>query len=78
MHFSIIVDGGPKTILFVMDGQICDGGEHRQFGWGRFNPNFRSANGSRSFKISPTVGNIRIYDRAIRVSEAVGNFLVEK
>ncbi|MDO9542753.1 MAG: sialidase family protein, partial [Kiritimatiellia bacterium] len=40
-HVVVIVDGGPKLILFVVDGVLCDGGEHRQFGWGRYNPNLR-------------------------------------
>jgi hypothetical protein len=35
-HVAVIVDGGPKVITFVVDGVLCDGGETRQFGWGRF------------------------------------------
>jgi len=41
-HVAIIVDGGPKIITFVVDGRLCDGGQDRQFGWGRFNPQLRS------------------------------------
>ena len=74
-HVAVIVDGGPKLISFIVDGQICDGGEVRQFGWGRFNPNFRNARGSDLIKITPDVSNLRIYTRAISTSEAVGNFL---
>ena len=28
-----------------INGKLCDGGDARQFGWGRLNPNFRSAAG---------------------------------
>ncbi len=43
-HVVIIVDGGPKLILFVANGVLCDGGEARQFGWGRYSPHLREAN----------------------------------
>ncbi|MBK8021510.1 MAG: hypothetical protein IPK19_08785 [Chloroflexi bacterium] len=36
-HVTIVVDGGPKIITFIVDGVLCDGGEVRMFGWGRFN-----------------------------------------
>ena len=73
-HITIIVDGGPKIISFVIDGQICDGGTTRQFGWGRFNPNIRSANGAKALLVSDAVSKLKIYDRPITVSEAVGNY----
>ena len=46
-HVVVIVDGGPKIITFIVDGQLNDGGDARQFGWGRFSPNLRDVNGSR-------------------------------
>jgi len=73
-HLVAIVDGGPKLILFVVDGMLSDGGEHRQFGWGRFSPNLRDANGAGRLAISGAVRGLRIYDRALRVSEAIGNY----
>ena len=73
-HITIIVDGGPKIISFVIDGQICDGGAERQFGWGRFNPNFRSVNGSDKILVSDVISELKIYDRPITTSEAIGNY----
>jgi hypothetical protein len=77
-HFVITVDGGPRIITFVVDGVLCDGGDNRQFGWGRFSPGLRSANGSAVLQIGPrldgAVQALRIYQRALRTSEAVGNF----
>lgn len=72
-HIAIIVDGGPKIISFVVDGELNDGGDYRQFGWGRFNPNFRSANGG-DLLVGERVSMLRLYDRALRVSEVVNNF----
>jgi hypothetical protein len=40
-HVVIVVDGGPKIISFIIDGVLCDGGEFRMFGWGRFSPLLR-------------------------------------
>ena len=45
-HLVAIVDGGPKIISFVVDGQFNDGGTFRQFGWGRYSPNLREVNAS--------------------------------
>jgi len=73
-HVVITVDGGPKIITYVVDGILCDGGDERQFGWGRFSRNLRTPNGTATLKIAPAVNSLRIYNRALRTSEAVGNF----
>ncbi len=77
-HIAVIVDGGPKIISFVVDGKFNDGAEHRQFGWGRFNPNMYDVNGDDELSIGPTlngeVKKVRIYNRYLRTSEAIGNF----
>jgi hypothetical protein len=73
-HVVITVDGGPKIITFVVDGILCDGGEDRQFGWGRFSPTLRTPTGAATLKIAPAIQSLRIYNRALRTSEAVGNY----
>ena len=73
-HVVITVDGGPKIITFVVNGVLCDGGEERQFGWGRFSPALRAPNGSPTLKIAASIQSLRLYNRALRTSEAVGNF----
>ncbi len=74
-HVTAIVDGGPKLILFLVDGVVCDGGVHRQFGWGRYSPTLRTPNGAASLRVDPErVLSLRLYGRALRVSEAVGNW----
>jgi hypothetical protein len=73
-HIVITIDGGPKIITFVVDGVLCDGGDERQFGWGRFSPTLRTPTGAATLKVAPAVRALRIYGRALRTSEAVGNF----
>ncbi|PAW63059.1 MAG: hypothetical protein B9S34_14975 [Opitutia bacterium Tous-C1TDCM] len=72
-HVVVTVDGGPKIITFVIDGVLADGGDERQFGWGRFSPALRSVQGADTLKIAPAVRRLRVYTRALRTSEAVGN-----
>jgi hypothetical protein len=77
-HVVAIVDGGPKIISFVVDGVMCDGGDQRQYGWGRFDPALGDVNGSANIRIGSNAGDrvhiLRIYDRYLRTSEAVGNY----
>jgi hypothetical protein len=73
-HLVVTVDGGPKIITFVVDGVLCDGGDQRQFGWGRFSPTLRTPNSDAGLRISKPVQSLRLYNRALRTSEAVGNF----
>jgi hypothetical protein len=73
-HVVITVDGGPKIITFVVDGVLCDGGDDRQFGWGRFSPTLRTPRGADTLRIGPSVQSLRLYNRALLTSEAVGNF----
>ena len=77
-HLTLIVDGGPKIITFVVDGHLCDGGEDRQYGWGRFSPDLREANGGDILRNGPdmkgSIHSLRVYNRALRTAEAVGNY----
>jgi hypothetical protein len=73
-HVTAVADGGPKVIVFVANGQVCDGGDERQFGWGRYSEHFRGPAGTGPLKLHKAVKHLRVYDRAVRVSEAVGNF----
>jgi hypothetical protein len=75
-HAVIIVDGFTKTMMFVIDGVLCDGGEERQFGWGRFHRDLLHVNAGKLSVNRPSSGSlslVRIHERALRVSEAVGN-----
>ncbi|HOX39268.1 MAG TPA: exo-alpha-sialidase [Candidatus Brocadiia bacterium] len=74
-----IVDNGPRIIAFVVDGVLCDGGEARQFGWGRYGGRIGDVSGSGNLKIgSPGlkdgITRVRVFTRAVRISEAVAGF----
>jgi len=76
-NLAVVVGGGPKIVLFVVDGVLCDGGDSRQFGWGRFSPHLQNVTGGPDLRIAPAlrgrVRSLRLYTRALRVSEVVGN-----
>ncbi len=73
-HVVVNIDGGPRLISYVIDGRLHDGGESRQFGWGRFSPNLRDVNGAGQLRISPAVGFLRVYRRVVLTCEAVARF----
>jgi hypothetical protein len=77
-HVVFIVDGGPGIVSCVVDGRFSDGSAHvRQFGWGRFDRKIGAVGGG---KLTLPTGagadiiRLRIYNRYLRTSEAVGNF----
>ena len=76
-HIVVVVDGRAKAITFVVDGILNDGGAERQFGFGRFNPTIKDVSGGRDVRIAPMLRgelrHVRLYNRALRISEAVGN-----
>jgi hypothetical protein len=73
-HIVAIVDAGPKIITFVVDGQLCDGGADRQFGWGRYLEPLRDVSGSAELRVATSVEIVRVYGRYLRTSEAVAGF----
>lgn len=77
-HIAFVVDGGPKIITVMVNGVLNDGGEVRDCGWGRFHPESDDVNGLASAKVAAglfgDMNLLRIYDRALRTSELVGNW----
>ncbi|NSW53259.1 MAG: exo-alpha-sialidase [Anaerolineae bacterium] len=76
-HAVVVVDGGPRIISWIIDGQFNDGGPQRQFGWGRFSADMRDANGAAQWRIPPAfdgeIGLLRVYGRALLTSEVIAN-----
>lgn len=77
-HLSIIVDAGPKVVLFVVDGQLLDGGEHSRQGWRRCTPDLRDISGARRLSApvnaAAIVERARVFSRPLRTAEAAQNF----
>jgi len=76
-HVGIVIDYGPKLILFIVDETLCDGGDERQFGWGRFHPDLGNVHSGRRLHVASDfrgeVHAVRIYDRPLLCSEMIGN-----
>jgi hypothetical protein len=75
---TVIVDGGPKIVSYVIDGAFNDGGAVRDYGWGRFDAAMDDVNGLAQARFAPAIFGqvklLRIYDRYLTTSEAVGNW----
>ena len=67
-----------QIIMWMVDGQLCDGGGQVSAGWA-FTPQFVDVNNpvSATAKVAPSYGgqllNASIYTRALRVSEAAAS-----
>jgi hypothetical protein len=70
-HVVANIDGGPRVIGYVIDGRFCDGGDERQFGWGRFSPYLRHVNGAAQLRLAPCVTGLRLYGRVLLTCEAI-------
>ena len=77
-HVVAIVDGGAKVISFVVDGQVCDGGAARPYGWAKFARDLRMIPTTKSLRLAPSLhgelGGVRIYNRRLYVSDVIGNW----
>jgi hypothetical protein len=76
-HVAFVVDAGPGIVSVVIDGALCDGGEERQFGWGRFDSNIGNAPGSGTIKCDAAgirIHRLRIYNRYLRTAEVIQNY----
>lgn len=75
-HLGIIIDGGPKAIVFIVDGRIDDGGTVRQFGFGRYNAHLLGADGAEQAEVGGANGiktlYFALYARALMVGELIG------
>lgn len=73
-HVVAIVDAGPRVISFVVDGQLCDGGKQRQYGWHRYPDPIDNITGTGTVSVDATVQHFRLYNRYLRTSEAVAHY----
>lgn len=71
-HIGLIADGGPRLLLWLVDGLLNDGGATRQFGWGRYAAGLAAVDLSKA-RVHPAIRQLHCYSRPLRVSEMVGN-----
>jgi len=77
-HLAIIIDQGPRLISFVIDGVLCDGGPHRQFGFTHYDTDLQACIVSGNVTLHPEFSGVlhtlRVYNRHLLVSEAVSHY----
>ncbi|SDL39950.1 BNR repeat-like domain-containing protein [Siphonobacter aquaeclarae] len=77
-HFVFVADGGPNIITTIVDGKLGDGGKYRRRGWGWFDEKLERVNGGNYLTVSKEfqsqIKRVRVYDRCLTTSEAIGNF----
>jgi hypothetical protein len=68
-------DAGPRILMFVVDGVLCDGGPDRPQGFTRVDTAVGDVNGEGDvrLRVSDALRALRVYDRPLRTSEAVSN-----
>lgn len=69
INLGVVIDGGPKMISFVVNGQVHDGGTHRQFGWGRFDKATTDLNSKHALVVDLTVKRLQVFARVLLSSE---------
>jgi hypothetical protein len=76
-HIVFNVDGRANILSIIVDGRLCDGGNFRQYGWGRFSNKLGDVN-AKEVKLAPdfkgAIDRVRIYNRYLTTSEAISNF----
>lgn len=87
-HLGVVVDAGPRIILFTVDGHLCDGGAHvsgytpspsskvpngAPAGWSLFSTQLGAVGGSTA-TVGTKVTKGRLYSRALYTTELVGNW----
>lgn len=77
-HVVAIVDGPAKIVSFVVDGQLCDGGKARPYGWARYPRDLRLIPTTKTLRLAPSLrgelAGVRLYNRRLLVTEAIGNW----
>lgn len=78
-HVTVIVDGASGIISFILNDQLCDGGEERDYGFGRIDPDMKNISGKGYLAfVTSGIQLVRFYNRYILSAEAVGNFRYDK
>lgn len=74
---TVIVDGGPRIVMFAIDGALGDGGDVRPQGWYRIGDAISDVNGKGEVSLNRAanawIQALRVYSRTLRVNEAIEN-----
>jgi len=78
-HVVFTIDGAAKIATIIVDGVLSDGSPStRNYGWGWIYPYLQDQNDTNICTFDEgfdgTIHHIRVYNRALRTSEAIANF----
>ena len=83
-HIVFVVDGSSRTITSIANGVFADGGYERSQGWAHLGTDdltradrpqqIGDVNGAGACSLHPSVALVRIYNRSLLTSEAIGNW----
>ncbi len=69
---SFIVDGAANWVYVVVDGELCDGGTNRQYGFGPLPYQMAALTAAPITNFTSEAGRVLVHDRALSVSETIG------
>ncbi|MFI4911924.1 MAG: sialidase family protein [Sedimentisphaeraceae bacterium JB056] len=69
---SVVIDGGSGVISIIINCKFDDGGDLRQFGWGRLHNQLQDVNAAK-LRIADQVDVCRIYNRHLLTAEAIAD-----
>lgn len=73
-HVLFLCDFSARIIGVVLDGRYGDGALRRQYGWGRIHADLEAMDIAGAASTAACVSTCRLYARALRTSEALGNY----
>jgi hypothetical protein len=81
-QLAVVVDAGPQLVMWLVDGTLCDGGISQTRGWTWLPSGLGDlgshGSGAGTLHVGEGYGGKvlggRLYGRALRNSEVVGNF----
>ena len=70
-HVAVIVDGDSGILSMVVDDCLCDGGSYAKQGWVYLDQKIDVIPTGGAIMVSDSVRRLRLWDRYLRVSEAI-------
>jgi len=80
-HITMILDGSAGILSFVVDGEFCDGGCARDYGFCRVDPYMGSLTGKGALTrscVADGISLLRVYDRYLLTNEAAANYRYDR
>eukprot|EP00045_Choanoeca_perplexa_P004307 m.37424 g.37424 ORF g.37424 m.37424 type:complete len:590 (+) comp12499_c0_seq1:1-1770(+) len=73
-HVGWTADVAVRLITVMVDGKLCDGSLVTPWGWAWLDDAQSQVGGGKTVDVGPGLQRLRVYNRALYVSELVGNY----